>query len=83
MYGHSSGAGLALHAAAHDLPISKLVLHEPLYVPDGETERRISREYAEKLKAILAEDRRGDAVALFMTTVETPQEMVEGMRNEP
>jgi pimeloyl-ACP methyl ester carboxylesterase len=83
VYGHSSGAGLALHAAAHDLPISKLVLHEPLYVPDGETERRISREYAEKLKAILAEDRRGDAVALFMTTVETPQEMVEGMRNEP
>ena len=83
VYGHSSGAGLALHAAAHGLPISKLVVHEPPYVPDGEEERRISREYAEKLKAILAEGRRGDAVALFMTTVGTPPEVAEGMRNEP
>jgi pimeloyl-ACP methyl ester carboxylesterase len=83
VYGHSSGAALALHAAAHGLPISKLVLHEPPYVPDGEEERRISREYAEKLKAILAEGRRGDAVELFMTTVGTPQEMVDRMRSEP
>jgi pimeloyl-ACP methyl ester carboxylesterase len=83
VYGHSSGAGLALHAAAHGLPISKLVLHEPPYVPDGEEERRTSREYAEKLKTILAEGRRGDAVELFMTTVGTPQEMVDRMRSEP
>jgi pimeloyl-ACP methyl ester carboxylesterase len=83
VYAHSSGAGLALHAAAHGLPISKLVLHEPPYVPDLAEERRISREYAEKLKAILAEGRRGDAVELFMTTVGTPQEMVDRMRSEP
>jgi pimeloyl-ACP methyl ester carboxylesterase len=76
-------AGLALHAAAHGLPITKLVLHEPPYAPDGEEERRISQEYAEKLKTILAEGRRGDAVELFMTTVGTPQEMVDQMRNEP
>jgi pimeloyl-ACP methyl ester carboxylesterase len=83
VYGHSSGAGLALHAAAHGLPIAKLVLHEPPFVSDGEEERRISREYAERLKTILAEDRRGDAVELFMTTVGMPQEMVSQMRNEP
>ncbi len=82
VYAHSSGAGLALHAAA-DLPIAKLVLHEPPFVPDGEEERRISREYAKKLEAILAEDRRGDAVELFMTTVGMPQEMVDGMRQGP
>ena len=52
-------------------------------MPDGEEERRISREYAENLVALLAEGRRGDAVALFMMTIGTPQEMVEGMRNEP
>jgi alpha-beta hydrolase superfamily lysophospholipase len=34
-YAHSSGAGLALHAAAHGLSIDKLVLHEPPYTPDG------------------------------------------------
>ena len=83
VYGHSSGAGLALHAAACGLSISGLVLHEAPYVPDSEEERRISREYGENLKAILAEGRRGDAVALFMTTVGMPAEAVEGMRNEP
>jgi pimeloyl-ACP methyl ester carboxylesterase len=31
VYAHSSGAGLALHTAAHGLPIAKLVLHEPPY----------------------------------------------------
>ena len=81
VYAHSSGAGLALHAAA-GLPISKLVLHEPPYMPDEE-ERRISREYAENLKVILSEGRRGDAVELAMTTVGMPQEMVDQMRHTP
>jgi pimeloyl-ACP methyl ester carboxylesterase len=83
VYGHSSGAGLAIHAAAAGLPIARLVLHEPPYVPDSEEERRISRQYAENLEVILSEDRRGDAVELFMTTVGMPQEMVEGMRHTP
>jgi len=83
LYGHSSGAGLVLHAAAHGLPIIRLVLHEPPYVPDDEEERRISREYAEKLEAILSENRRGDAIELFFTTVGMPQEMVDEMRHAP
>jgi pimeloyl-ACP methyl ester carboxylesterase len=84
VYGHSSGAGLVLHAAAHGLPIAKIVLHDPPYTPDGDDEaRRISREYGENLKALLSEDRRGDAVELFMTLVGMPQEMVEGMRHTP
>jgi pimeloyl-ACP methyl ester carboxylesterase len=82
VYAHSSGAGLALHAAA-DLPIAKLVLHEPTYVPDGEEERRISREYAENLKVIMSEGRRGDAIELCMTTMGMPLEAVEGMRHSP
>jgi pimeloyl-ACP methyl ester carboxylesterase len=84
VYGHSSGAGLVLHAAAHGLPIAKLVLHDPPYAPDGDEEaRRISREYGENLKAMLSEDRRDDAVELFMTMVGMPQEMIEGMRHTP
>jgi pimeloyl-ACP methyl ester carboxylesterase len=44
VYGHSSGAGLVvLHAAAHGLPISKIVLHDPPYTPDGDEEADISR----------------------------------------
>jgi hypothetical protein len=36
VYGHSSGAGLALNAAAGGLPITSLGLHEPPYGPDKE-----------------------------------------------
>lgn len=83
VYGHSSGAALALHAAARGLPIAKLVLHDPPYSPDGEDERRIAREYGERLKVLLSEGRRGDAVELFMTLVGMPPEMVSQMRLGP
>lgn len=83
VYGHSSGAGLALHAAAHGLPIAKLVVHEAPYVPDDGDLPRISREHAENMTALLAEDRRGDAVELFFATVGMPPEMIAGMRDTP
>jgi len=84
VYGHSSGAGLVLHAAAHGLPMAKIVLHDPPYAPDGDEEaRRTSREYGENLKAMLSEDRCGDAVELFMRLVGMPQETVDGMRRTP
>jgi hypothetical protein len=82
VYGHSSGAGLALHAAAAGLPIARLVLHELPYNPDGEEERRISREYAEDLKSILSEGRRGDAVALCFTMVGMPQEIARAPKRD-
>ncbi|HLX55896.1 MAG TPA: hypothetical protein VKR83_02620 [Ktedonobacteraceae bacterium] len=40
-------------------------------------------EYDSKLAKLLAEDRRGDAVVLFMTVVGTPAEMIEGMLQSP
>jgi pimeloyl-ACP methyl ester carboxylesterase len=84
VYAHSSGAGLALHAAAAGLPIARLVLHEPPYTPDGaEEERRVARSEAEHIRALLAEDRRGDAVEYFWRSVGMPPEMVDGMRRTP
>jgi len=83
VYGHSSGAALALHAAVAGPPIAKLVLHEPAYVPDAEEERRTSRKYAESIKVILSEGHRGEAVKLFFATVGMPQEMVDEMRQTP
>jgi pimeloyl-ACP methyl ester carboxylesterase len=83
VYAHSSGAGLALHAAAY-LPISSLVLHESPYTPDGaEEERRIAREIGERHRALLAENRRGDAVELVMMTAGMLREMVAEMRQTP
>ena len=43
VYGHSSGAGLVLHAAAHGLPIAKIVLHDPPTRPMATRRRDGSR----------------------------------------
>jgi pimeloyl-ACP methyl ester carboxylesterase len=84
VYGHSSGAALALHAAAAGLSIAKLVLHEPPYTPDGDVDRqRASRKEAEHIKTLLAEDRRGDAVAHILRGIGMPTELVNGMSRDP
>jgi pimeloyl-ACP methyl ester carboxylesterase len=70
-------------ASVYGLPITKLVLHEPPYVPDDEEARRNSQEIGEKFKTLLAEDHRGDAVELALTMAGMPAEMVGQMRNEP
>jgi len=81
VYAHSSGAALALHAAA-GLPITKLVLHEPPYNPDGDKDRqRATRREAEHIETLLAEDRRGDAVEYFWRSIGMPQAMVDQMRH--
>jgi pimeloyl-ACP methyl ester carboxylesterase len=83
VYGHSSGAGLALNAAARGLPITRLVLHEPPYGRDDEESKRSARELAESVRAAIAEDRRGDAIKLFLTALGMPPEMVEAMSGDP
>jgi pimeloyl-ACP methyl ester carboxylesterase len=83
VYGHSSGAGLALRAAASGVPITRLVLHEPPYGPDDDASRRGARELAENVATALAEDRRGDAIKLFMADSGMPPEMVDGMSADP
>lgn len=82
LYGHSSGAALALHAAASGLPVTEVALYEPPFALDasGAEERA---EYTERLKELLAEDRRGDAVELFMALTGAPPEMIEGARRSP
>jgi pimeloyl-ACP methyl ester carboxylesterase len=83
VYGHSSGAGLALNAAAKGLPITRLVLHEPPYGPDDEDSKREARKLAENVRAAIAEDRRADAIKLFFTASGMPPEMVEGASSDP
>jgi pimeloyl-ACP methyl ester carboxylesterase len=83
VYGHSSGAGLALHAAAGGLDIPRLVLHEPPYGPDDEGSRRAARQLAEDVAAALAEGRPGDAIRLFLADSGLPAEAVTGMAEDP
>jgi pimeloyl-ACP methyl ester carboxylesterase len=84
VYAHSSGAALALRAAAAGLPIAKLVLHEPPYNPEGDEDRqRATRKEAQHIRTLLAEDRPDDALEYFWRSIGMPQEMVDEMRQTP
>jgi pimeloyl-ACP methyl ester carboxylesterase len=63
--GLSSGAGLALEAAASGLNLAKLVAYEPPYVAMHEPHHAQANHEAQ-LQRLLAEGRRGDAVKYFM-----------------
>ncbi|MGH3763351.1 alpha/beta fold hydrolase [Actinophytocola sp.] len=81
VYGHSSGAGLVLHALAAGLPITRAVLHEPPY--GTEEMASDTRGYAESLTSLLEAGRRDDALALFFTITGVPGELVDEWRTEP
>lgn len=76
-YGYSSGALLALHAAARGVPLGGLVLMEPP-LQDGAQEGPdpLTRELADLIRA----GRNADAVAHFHAAIGVPDEMVAGMR---
>ncbi len=62
--GFSSGAALALEAAASGLNITKVALYEPPFVAEGNPER--TPDHQAELRRLLADGRRGDAVKYFM-----------------
>ena len=82
LYGSSSGAALALHAASSGLPVAKLALWEPPFILDER--QRPPADQVEQYERMVTEDRRGDAVEYFMTKViGMPAEIVAGMRTQP
>jgi pimeloyl-ACP methyl ester carboxylesterase len=82
VYGTSSGAALALEAAASGLPIAKLALWEPPFILDESG--RPPADAAATFTKLVSEGRRGDAVEFFMAkVVGLPPEFVAGARNAP
>jgi pimeloyl-ACP methyl ester carboxylesterase len=82
LYGTSSGAALALEAAASGLPATKLALWEPPFILDES--RRPPADTATTYRELVAAGRRGDAVEFFMSkVVGLPPEFVAGARNAP
>ena len=78
IFGYSSGATLALRAAAHGLAISQLALYDP--PPTGTK----AGELAPQLSELIGAGRRGDAVELFQSeAVGIPAAVVAQMRNAP
>ncbi|WP_089009992.1 alpha/beta fold hydrolase [Micromonospora viridifaciens] len=81
LFGFSSGAVLALVAAARGLPVGRLALLEPpidlAKPPTGESG------LAAEIAQLVAAGRRGDAVAHFQASIGVPAELTEGMRESP
>ena len=83
LYGHSSGGPLALRAALRlGGKVARIALYEPPYNNDPGAQESWSQ-YLQQLEHALAQDRRGDAVALFMRFIGTPAEQVDQMRRAP
>jgi pimeloyl-ACP methyl ester carboxylesterase len=81
LWGSSSGAVLAL-IAAENVPVTKLALWEPPFVPEGVP--RPPEDQVSQYETMVAEGRRGDAVEYFMTKViGMPPEVVAGARTQP
>ena len=82
LYGASSGAGLALVAAASGSAVTRLALWEPPYIVDPAA--RPPADTAEVYERLVAEGRRGDAVEYFMArVVGMPAEFVAFARSQP
>lgn len=83
VFGISSGACLAMHAAAKlGDKVSTLAMYEAPYdESDGAAETW--KQYRANLDKAIAEGRRGDAVVLFMQLVGVPEQMINGMKNSP
>jgi pimeloyl-ACP methyl ester carboxylesterase len=84
VYGFSSGAVLALHAAGHtrfQATISRLALLEPPVIlqdapaPPSELEAQLAE--------LIAAGRRGEAIEHFHRTIGVPDAMVAGLRQDP
>ncbi|MEQ8675044.1 MAG: alpha/beta hydrolase [Aggregatilineales bacterium] len=66
VWGLSSGAALALKAAESGLNITKLVLYEPPFIVDA-NDPQPPPDFETHIKALIAADKRGEAVTYFMT----------------
>jgi pimeloyl-ACP methyl ester carboxylesterase len=83
IFGHSSGAALALEAAVALGPrVSKLALYEAPYNDEPEAKRAWGL-YIQRLTDALAAGRQGDALALFLQYLGMSNEQLAAMRRTP
>jgi pimeloyl-ACP methyl ester carboxylesterase len=82
LFGHSSGAALAIEAVLAGLPVRRLAVYEPPYLVDDTRER--PADLAARLQALVALKRPADAATLFLVEgTNTPAEVVAGMSQDP
>lgn len=82
VFASSSGAALALEAAASGVAMRKLAAYEPPFMV-GEPADRPDRDFERKLVDMIARDERDEAVKYFMRTVGVPGVLLVIMRLLP
>src|ERR1700748_2481963 len=83
VFGGSSGAGLALQAAARNPAITRLALWEPPYHVD-DSAPRLPDDFAVQLEDLVRTGRRAEAVELFLVrAAEASPRDVTAMRSQP
>lgn len=81
LFGHSSGAVLALEAASRGLPVEKVAAYETPFIPEG-SRPRPADDFSERLVELVRAGDRDSAVALFQVEgIGLPAQVVEGMRH--
>lgn len=80
LYGHSSGAALALEATLKlDKKIKKLAIYEPPYNTDEKAQKE-SEIFEKQLQKLLDSNLRGEAIEFFLKSAGMPDEAVKGMQ---
>ncbi|MEY9871553.1 hypothetical protein ABH931_001026 [Streptacidiphilus sp. MAP12-33] len=80
VFGHSSGATLALDAAAAGLPVDRLAVYEPSFCADPALPRPAADVY-DRLRALVVAGEREAATELFLgEVIGLPEEAVAGLR---
>jgi pimeloyl-ACP methyl ester carboxylesterase len=78
VYGHSSGAAIALEAAAVGVPLRRLAVYEPPYL--GEIR---APDFAADLRELVSSGRRDEAAQRFLLNTGAPVEAVKKMASAP
>lgn len=79
VFGHSSGAALALHAARRGASIEKLAIYEPPFFVD-DSRSPLPADHLDRLRAMAPEE----ALEYFLTeAVQVPPAAVAGMKSDP
>ncbi len=82
VFGHSSGAAIALRAAAAGLPVAGIVAYEAPFL--NEDTPRPAVDPAERIRELVGSGRRREAVAFWMSdVVHLPDEMLAQMEGAP
>jgi pimeloyl-ACP methyl ester carboxylesterase len=82
VFGHSSGAAIALRAAAAGMPIAGIVAYEAPFLNEDTPQPAVDP--AHHIRELVGSGRRGEAVAFWMSeVVRLPDELLQQMADAP